>query len=311
MRAIGLAWREHSSPAQGQGTRPGHERVQERAAQQSHREALACLAQVCIRASLLGAQAGFAGGVAGGQSTSVLSLHLRSFLGHMRQCSGSSALVFVDVKRVVKSAFYSIMREFALGDDHRLDQFTDTCSRLGLAADQLQARLLHCPGAGAGQDALTRPFAVHMVSGARLRKSCVNLRWQLSGGALADMLFGMLLTGPLKQLAQELQDQGLCPSLHTAGVLLDSAESQVCAPVVSWHDDLVLLLATPRASDLLPEVSFALRNTHNLLAARNLQVNLLQAKLRFCVCRLGLVPLRLAKGCELLSLTLAACPLCA
>ena len=37
-------------------------------------------------------------GVAGGQSTGVISLHVRAFVGHMLQRRQSSALLFVDVK---------------------------------------------------------------------------------------------------------------------------------------------------------------------------------------------------------------------
>ena len=58
----------------------------------------------------------------------------------MRQQGKSSALIFVDVK----SAFYSIMREFAL------QHFMEVCTRLGLSGDQkaaIQATLAmppHC-----------------------------------------------------------------------------------------------------------------------------------------------------------------------
>ena len=65
-----------------------------------------------------------------------------------------------------------------------------------------------------------------------------------------------------------------CPCIHTAGILSEGIGERVSAPVASWHDDLVLMIATDHPDALLPGVSFAVRRVHDLMAHRNLQLNL-------------------------------------
>ena len=55
---------------------------------------------------------------------------------------------------------------------------------------------------------------------------------------LPDILFGMLLTEPLRLLQVDLEEQGLIPTLQTAGVLSPSPNQPLGAPLASWHDDL-------------------------------------------------------------------------
>ena len=98
------------------------------------------------------------------------------------------------------------------------------------------------------------------------------------------MLFGMLSKGPLKQLEHDLQHEGLCLQIHTAGVLSSEAEVHVHAPLASWHDDLVLMIATDGPSALLPGVSFALRRAHDLLPSATLCLTSRLAKRKFSAC---------------------------
>ena len=121
-------------------------------------------------------------GIADGQSTGVLSLHVRAFVGHMQQRGISSALVFVDVK----SAFYSIIREFALGGNHSLPHFLSVCQRLGLSLEQTDAvrDTLALPVDSYMADAPAQAYAsggsspVHLVPGAWLYPSSIYMSRQ-------------------------------------------------------------------------------------------------------------------------------------
>ena len=222
-------------------------------------------------------------GVAGGQSTGVISLHVRAFVGHMLQRRQSSALIFVDVK----SAFYSIMRQFALGDDHSLPHFFDVCARLGLSGDQVEVirdTLALPPDCSISQappqarmhlQDLLKCTWFQVAGCSSVVSTCAGSR---PGDPLADMLFGMLLIGPLKQLSVDLEAARLCPCIHVAGILSEGSGERVSAPIASWHDDLVLMIATDSPDALLPGVSFAIRRVHDLMAQRNLRLNLSAGK---------------------------------
>ena len=61
----------------------------------------------------------------------------------------------------------------------------------------------------------------------------------------------------------------LCTLRH----FVQKAGPQVSVPLASWHDDLVLVVATDHPDALLPGVFFAVRRVHDLLAQRNLHLN--------------------------------------
>ena len=253
-------------------------------------------------------------GAVGGVSTASLSLLLRSFQYHCRLQQLSHALLFVDLR----SAFYSVVRQFLLSKPAEQLELADLCQALRLEEWQYEAmaELLSQPRdpaivaipstlQGYLQDLLSvtwfemkgAPCPVHTLKGSR------------PGDPLADLLFSFSISAPLKALAADLQTAGLRLSVSCAGILPGIQPGDYWSPATaSWHDDLVVMVASQSAGDLLQDCAFAARRVHDLFMARGLQVNYDAGKSELVCSPLGLGAkevrrkLRAASGCQLVFL---------
>ena len=185
-------------------------------------------------------------GVAGGLNTAHLSLLARTFQNHMRSRKLSHGLLFLDFQQ----AFYSVIHHFLMHYPHTPDGFLAWSFSVGIPDTQARAILASLE---AGEDLASASLPSHLQL--QLKDVLSNTWFQVRdsprpvatergsrpGDPLADVLFALVLTPPLRRLNHTLQDEGLTPSLSTGGLLPQSVAGDSFAPSsASWHDDVVV-----------------------------------------------------------------------
>ena len=287
-----LAWRGGKAlplfKGKGQGTKPGEYRsilVSEVLGKRWH---------AWLRSSLLATfrerAAPLQCGVTGGHSTGLLSLFLRSFQAQAQSRGFSWGILFVDLR----SAFYSVLRQFVTGADCSLDSFQALCGRLGIGVEQFEAIV-----AALGAVDAKVLDSLQPVLGARVKDVLQSTWFQVQGSEkvvatqagsrpgdpLADILFGLSVAGAVKQLNETMRDAGLLPSFNTAGVLpgVEPGTSWLEASCM-WHDDLAVPFVVDTPAALQGAIAFVARLAHDTFASRGLSVNYDNGKTE-CVCR--------------------------
>ena len=236
-----------------------------------------------LRSSLiptfLSVRAPLQSGACRGVSTGALSLLARSFQHICRGRRLSHAMLFVDLR----AAFYSVVREFLCSKPPEELDWPTLAQALHLSESQQAyvAALL-----ADGGDATIKSVQPHLLSYLedllagtwfQVRGSSIPVHTRKGtrpGDPLADLLFSFTIAAPLKQLAADMEQQGLRVRLSCAGILPSVPVGDALAPATaSWHDDVVVFLAVEKASDLLTSCSFVARRVHDLFLERGLRVN--------------------------------------
>ena len=218
-------------------------------------------------------------GATGGSSTAALSLLVRTFQHHCRERRLSHALIFVDLR----SAFYSVVREFLLSKPPADLDLLGLCTALGLTDEQVMALVsLLDPGG----DNMSQAVPQHLKAYLADLLACTwfqvrgadhpiqTHKGTRPGDPLADLLFSMCIAGPLQLLAREMRDAGARIQITCGGILPGVPPGHSLAPAtVSWHDDVVAMVAVSSAAQLLDTCASVARCIHDLFALRGLSVN--------------------------------------
>ena len=218
-------------------------------------------------------------GATGGVSTGALSLLLRTFQAHCREHRVSHALLFVDLK----SAFYSIVRQFLLSKPVEDLNVLDLCSALHLEEYHAEA-LISMLGGQRDPEVMAIPrhlqcFLDDLLSNTWFEVRGAGFPVQTAKGSrpgdpLADLLFSFCIAAPLKALAEDMSKAGLRIALSTAGILPGvGVQSCLMPATASWHDDLVICVTSATAASLVRDCAYVARRTHDLFLGRGLMVN--------------------------------------
>ena len=78
-----------------------------------------------------------------------------------------------------------------------------------------------------------------------------SARGSRPGDPLADLLFGVVMAGALRDLQGQFAAESLCPLVSTVGLLPGvQAETREIAAVGAWQDDAVFFVNAPTSHDL-------------------------------------------------------------
>ena len=194
-------------------------------------------------------------GITGGSTCSMLSLWVRSAQRYLTDSKCSHGILFTDIV----SAFYSTLRQFVVGvsDFH---SFATWCRNKGVAEDGLDA----ISAALLTDVAQLSP----VLSGIQKRRLADVLRgtWFIVQGSdlpvgtergtrpgdpLADLIYGLVMAGALREIESRMIQAHLVPRIALAGALPHHTPGDVlCAPSVAWHDDAAFVFSCASACDL-------------------------------------------------------------
>ena len=233
-------------------------------------------------------------GPVGGHSTLEMSLYIRAFQSHMHERRVPSACLFVDIQ----AAFYSLLRHFLVGHVPQIGDLVRLCQRLGLSeevtASILQAVDLDCATGDSELNGIWKQRVTDILSVTwfQIDKSPSLVRTgrgSRPGDPLADLLFGVVMAGVLRDVQSQFVRAKLSPSLHTDGLLPGTERGESTSPAVgSWQDDAVFLIAAGSNSELFGQCRTAVRIVHTAFESRGLTVNYKQGKTELMVRPIGL-----------------------
>ena len=217
-------------------------------------------------------------GITGGSTRSMLSLWIRSAQRYLTDAKYSHGILFTDIQ----SAFYSTLRQFVIGvTDVRA--FMHWCRGKGIPEDGLDAIVA----------ALRTDFAqlsdhLTCLQKRRLRDVLHNT-WFLVAGAeqpvrtetgtrpgdpLADLVYGLVMAGALREIEAGMNDASLTPEVALAGVLPEHLPGTVqCAPSIAWHDDAAFAFVGSSAGSLGAAAAITARIVWSAFHCRGLQLS--------------------------------------
>eukprot|EP00438_Fugacium_kawagutii_P018676 Skav217881 [mRNA] locus=scaffold67:50416:53766:- [translate_table: standard] len=186
--------------------------------------------------------------------------HMRAFHRAFRNQRMSVALVFLDLQE----AFYRVWRPLCMHCEYMEDIIAALASRLGLATSTLQILRERLCSPGAFQSSSLDAHydralsAVHDDTWFAIRGQTDCVRTEAGsrpGDSLADVVFSYVFADVLKEVHQQLDDQGLLQTipLHpadTGGLLSSSADATMSFLGATWMDDLSIGLADHSATAL-------------------------------------------------------------
>ena len=158
-------------------------------------------------------------GVSGRLSTSALSLSLRAFQARMQETRQSYGLRFLDLK----SAFYSVLREFLVGSPGK---------------DDLPDRQPWGEFLGRLQGILDSTWFV--ISGSS--RVVVTEKGSRPGDPLADILFALVAQQVLRVTEDSILQRGAAAALPLAAIIQEKAGTVHDFVSCCWHDDLAVAI---------------------------------------------------------------------
>ena len=227
-------------------------------------------------------------GVSGRLSTAVLSLSLRAFQARMQETRQTYGLLFLDLK----SAFYSVLREFLVGCPDQ-DDLPDRLSKLGFPdsqADEIIATMTEFrPKDQPWGDFLGRLQGIldstwFVITGSS--RVVVTGKGSRPGDPLADILFALVAQQVLRVTEDSIVQQGAAAALPLAAILQEKAGTVHDFVSCCWHDDLVVAIVAD-AHQLEAVCRSVSRTVFDAFRTRGLSPGLAKGKTEWLLCPQG------------------------
>ena len=217
-------------------------------------------------------------GITGGSTCSMLSLWIRSAQRYLTDAKRSHGILFTDIQ----SAFYSTLRQFVTGTTN-VHAFLQWCREKGIHEDgldvivatlhtdvaQLSAHLT-CLQLQRLRDVLHNTW--FLVPGMELPVS--TERGTRPGDPLADLIYGLVMAGALREIEAGMCEASLAPEVTLAGVLPGHLPGDVpCAPSIAWHDDAAFAFVGSTARSLRTAAATTARVVWSAFHCRGLSLS--------------------------------------
>ena len=225
-------------------------------------------------------------GITGGSTCSMLSLWIRSAQRYLTDAKRSHGILFTDIQ----SAFYSTLRQFVTGVTD-VQAFMHWCRDKGMHEEGLDAIVaaLHTDVARLSAH-LTRLQKKRLGDVLRstwflvpgLELPVCTERGTRPGDPLADLVYGLVMAGALREIEDGMCGASLAPNVALAGVLPGHTPSDVqCAPSIAWHDDAAFAFVGDSAQSLRSAAAATARVVWSAFHCRGLALSFAPDKSEF------------------------------